>query len=253
MTKLKKIKEFWDERADLYGKSQQATLGEIAVRHLEINEIDKYLSHKLKILDVGCGNGFTTRIFAKKYKSQIVGVDYSPKMISIANQSIKKNNFSGDIKFEVQNCLSLNFDNNLFDIVYTERCIQNLPELELQERAIEELIRVLKPGGKLILIECSKTGLLKLNKLRRMVGRKEISDAEPWHNKFVDDKWLFNFINKMENILKIEINHFASTYTYFTRILPFWRMFYYSRYFQYIPNIGSIGYFKAYIIIKKNI
>ena len=122
--------------------------------------------------------------------------------------------------------------------------------LGLIQRVGEEVYRVLKPGGKLILVECSKTGLLKLNKLRKVIGRSEISDAEPWHNKFFDDTWLLKLAHNNKDIFSLKIKHFASTYTFLTRILPLWRIFYYSRYFQYVPNIGKLGYFKAYRILK---
>ena len=250
MNRVQRIKEFWNERARQYGANQEATLGEIAVKCLEINEINRHLDHGQKILDVGCGNGYTTKIFAKKYYSKLHGIDYSPEMIRMAKQSLIETEILGEIHFEMQDCLDLKFPNNYFDVIYTERCIQNLPELKLQEKAILELIRVLKPGGKLILIECSKTGLLQLNKIRKMIGRKAIDDAEPWHNKFFDDNWLIEFAHKDKDIFKLEINHFASTYTLFTRILPLWRIFYYFRYFHYFPNIGEFGYFKSFMILK---
>lgn len=250
MNKVQRIKEFWDQRASEYGASQEATLGEIAVRDLEINEIKRHLDHGQKILDVGCGNGYTTRIFAKKFNCKIYGIDYVPKMIDIAKKNIIESDVLGELHFGIQDCLDLKFQNNYFDVIYTERCIQNLPELKLQERVILELLRVLKPGGKLILVECSKTGLLKLNKIRKMIGRVELEDAEPWHNKFFDDNWLVEFANDNKDISRLEIKHFASTYTFITRILPLWRIFYFSRYFQYVPNIGELGYFKAYRILK---
>tara|TARA_A100001037_G_scaffold252139_1_gene235980 strand:+ start:898 stop:1659 length:762 start_codon:yes stop_codon:yes gene_type:complete len=250
MSNVQKIKEFWNERAIQYGANQEATLGEIAVKCLEIYEINRHLDHDKIILDVGCGNGYTAKIFAKNYKSKIFGIDYSPEMIEIANQNIIHSEILGKLQFNVQDCLDLHYDDNYFDIIYTERCIQNLPEIKLQEQAILELLRVLKPGGKLILVECSKTGLLKLNKIRKMIGRAEISDAEPWHNNFFDDNWLIEFSQNNEDIFTLEIKHFASTYTFFTRILPLWRIFYYFRYFQYIPNIGELGYFKSFRILK---
>ena len=87
MNRVQKIKEFWNQRAMQYGANQKATLGEIAVRYLEINEINRHLDHGKKILDVGCGNGYTTKIFAKNYKSKIFGIDYAPEMIEIAGGS----------------------------------------------------------------------------------------------------------------------------------------------------------------------
>ena len=75
-------------------------------------------------------------------------------------------------------------------------------------------------------------------------------DAEPWHNKFLDDDWIIDFVNANEHTKTIKINHFSSTYTFLTRVLPFWRLFYYSKWFYRVPNIGKLGYFKSYIIEK---
>ena len=45
MNSVQRIKEFWNERAIQYGANQEATLGEIAVKCLEINEINRHLDH----------------------------------------------------------------------------------------------------------------------------------------------------------------------------------------------------------------
>ena len=50
MIRVQRIKEFWNERAIQYGANQEATLGEIAVKCLEINEINRHLDHGQKIL-----------------------------------------------------------------------------------------------------------------------------------------------------------------------------------------------------------
>ena len=115
MNRVQRIKAFWNERALQYGANQEATLGEIAVRYLEINEINRHLDHGKKILDVGCGNGYTTKIFAKIYNSKIFGIDYAPEMIEIAKQNIVKSEFFGEVQFNVQDCLDLNYQNNYFE------------------------------------------------------------------------------------------------------------------------------------------
>ena len=83
-----------------------------------------------------------------------------------------------------------------------------------------------------------------------MIGRTELEDAEPWHNKFFDDNWLLEFAHNNKDIFRLEIKHFASTYPFLTRILTLWRIFYYSRSFHYFPNIGRFGYFKSFMIFK---
>ena len=249
---MEEIKKFWNLRALEYGEIQEATLPEIAVRKLEIKEIRKYIGDGQKIADIGCGNGYTTIILAKNFDSSFYGIDYAKNMIKYAKKNvIRDSNSLDNLYFDVQDCMNLKFDDEYFDVVYTERCIQNLPKLKFQKIALVELLRITKSGGKLILIECSKTGLDKLNSFRKMIGRSEIKDAEPWHNKFLNDEWVLQTLSEFHDIEQIKINHFASTYSFLTRILPFWRILYYSKYSYFLPNIGDFGYFKSYVIVKK--
>ena len=99
MSNVQKIKEFWNERAIQYGANQEATLGEIAVKCLEIYDITRHLDHDKIILDVGCGNGYTAKIFAKNYKSKIFGIDYSPEMIEIITLNQKSQSYNIDYLF----------------------------------------------------------------------------------------------------------------------------------------------------------
>jgi len=98
-----------------------------------------------KILDIGCGTGRTTK-HLNQAGYDVVGVDYAPEMIRVANKKYP------DIEFDVMNARRLEFDDELFDVVLFSfnglDCIY--PESGRWE-AFEEMKRVLKPGGKLIL------------------------------------------------------------------------------------------------------
>lgn len=95
-----------------------------------------------KILDIGCGAGFTTRYLASTFSnSEVTGIDLSEEMINIAkNKSLNIPN----IKFEVGDALNLNYADNHFDIVIIES-VTNL--LNNKERALSEYNRVTKPSG----------------------------------------------------------------------------------------------------------
>ncbi|CAG8461728.1 10265_t:CDS:2 [Diversispora eburnea] len=102
-----------------------------------------------KVLDVGCGAGSWTFDMATNYpKSQIVGIDISPIPSS---SEIKPKN----ITFIQTNVLNgLPFEDNSFDFIFQRFLILGIPA-DKWNFLINELIRVLKPGGFLELIETS--------------------------------------------------------------------------------------------------
>ena len=93
------------------------------------------------VLDAGCGNGKNMHYF--KDICNIVGIDKCNSLVTICND--KGYNVS---QSEINN---IPFNENIFDHII---CIAVLHHLELEENrinAIQEMIRVLKPGGKLLL------------------------------------------------------------------------------------------------------
>jgi ubiquinone/menaquinone biosynthesis C-methylase UbiE len=104
---------------------------------LELCNIEK----AVKILEVGCGAGLSTRYIAKKYDVEIVGVDISEKMIDKAK---KRNKGLENAEFLVADAQKLPFEDDTFDIVFTESVVSVVPN---QLKAIKEFKRVVKPGG----------------------------------------------------------------------------------------------------------
>ena len=181
--KNEKIKEHWQEKAEQWGQGWQATLGERWLRMLEIKTIAKKIERysPRQVLDVGCGNGFSTKKYARKFPGiEFVGLDYSPKMISQANKDTVKN-----CSFMEGNVLELgSFPKGEFDMIITQRCIQNLSDYESQAIAIKNLLTKKSSKGTLLLMECSKDGLVQLNNMRMKLRLKPKENIMPWHNNF---------------------------------------------------------------------
>lgn len=101
-----------------------------------------------KVLDVGCGTGNLT-LTARSYtgpSGKIYGIDAAPEMIEVAK---KKASRSGrDVVFEVGFIEDLAFPDSTFDIVINRLVIHHLPD-DLKRRAFAEILRVLRPGGRL--------------------------------------------------------------------------------------------------------
>jgi demethylmenaquinone methyltransferase/2-methoxy-6-polyprenyl-1,4-benzoquinol methylase/phosphoethanolamine N-methyltransferase len=106
----------------------------------------------MNILDVGCGTGSLT-IAAKRKQGvggKVVGVDPSSNMINLARGKAKEAGVM--IYFQVGVIEKLDFPDNQFDLVLSSLMMHHLPD-ELKSSGLEEVWRVLKPEGRLLIIE----------------------------------------------------------------------------------------------------
>lgn len=190
-----KIKEFWDTRASADNlPEQEVTHRDVWQRWLEIEMIKKFLRQNDRALDVGCGNGYTTRRLAPLV-SEIVGADYSSEMIKRAVEIDGPDRASLNISFHVQDVLTLGPEHfGLFDVALSERCLINLASREEQEHAIANIASVIKPGGRFIFIEGSQQGRAGLNEMRESVGLEKM--APVWHNLDFDEPSTLKYLDK---------------------------------------------------------
>jgi ubiquinone/menaquinone biosynthesis C-methylase UbiE len=96
------------------------------------------------VLDVACGVGTSALYLSDKYKCQITGFDISNELIQIAKNKLKERNRDHKIKFEVANALSLPYPDNSYDVIISQAFFILIDE---KEKALKEIVRVLKPGG----------------------------------------------------------------------------------------------------------
>jgi demethylmenaquinone methyltransferase/2-methoxy-6-polyprenyl-1,4-benzoquinol methylase/phosphoethanolamine N-methyltransferase len=105
-----------------------------------------------KVLDVGCGTGSLT-LTAQSYTGlggKVYGIDAAPEMIEVAK---KKASRSGvDVVFDVGLIEELAFPDATFDVVINRLAIHHLPD-DLKHRGFTEILRVLKPGGRLLIAD----------------------------------------------------------------------------------------------------
>lgn len=103
----------------------------------------------MRILDNGCGYGELLFLCARM-NIMSYGVDFSQDAIKIAKKNMKKEFFNKSIKLKKINSLKLTFPSNYFDAVFFLDVIEHIPKYE-SKKALQEIFRVLKPNGKLIL------------------------------------------------------------------------------------------------------
>ena len=130
------IDKIWRRKAvDMIGKEMQAASG------------------IYKILDVATGTGDLAILMARKLdRSHITGIDLSEGMVAIGKNKVKEAGLEDRIELTTGDCLALPFENDKFDCITVAYGVRNFEHLKA---GYAEMLRVLKPGGMLCVIELS--------------------------------------------------------------------------------------------------
>jgi ubiquinone/menaquinone biosynthesis C-methylase UbiE len=104
------------------------------------------------VLDVGCGTGDLTLELACRVGSSglVAGTDAAPEMVARARQKAGRRHLAIDLRVEPVEQLS--FADQTFDVVVSSLVFHHLPD-GLKRQALAEIRRVLKPGGRLLLVD----------------------------------------------------------------------------------------------------
>ena len=110
-----------------------------------LKTIDRYMHDHETVLDVGCGTGLISNLFATRYLSKFVGVDFSDG-IDYA-QSLAEKNQIDNVEFIKQDFFNYT-PNEQFDIIICQSFITHVPDYV---DAINKMTNMLNPGGTLII------------------------------------------------------------------------------------------------------
>lgn len=106
------------------------------------------------LLDIATGTGdFAIEAWKGLKPDLIVGADLSEGMMRVAEEKVAKAGISEHFRFEYQDCTALTFKDNSFDAVTIAFGVRNFENIA---QGIGEMFRVLKPGGKMVIIELSR-------------------------------------------------------------------------------------------------
>lgn len=110
-----------------------------------------------RILDAGCGSGVNLIRLAKLVapNGEVVGVDVSSQLLKEAQKNIARESLP--IKVQSGDVRNLDFEEGSFDRVYAERLLQHLDQPSL---VLRELRRVLRPGGRVVVLDADYDSLL---------------------------------------------------------------------------------------------
>jgi demethylmenaquinone methyltransferase / 2-methoxy-6-polyprenyl-1,4-benzoquinol methylase len=107
-----------------------------------------------RVLDLASGTGDVAFALANLGKpAEVVATDFVPEMLAVAEKKAAENPPAVPVSFSVADAQDLPFEDSSFDVVTVAFGVRNFPE---RERNFAEVLRVLKPGGRYVILEFSR-------------------------------------------------------------------------------------------------
>jgi len=121
------------------------------------------------VLDIGCGTGFLSLKFLDAARCKLFGLDISEEMVAIFRRKLEEvdSGFKERTQIRMGTATELPFENGSFDIVASSFTLHHLPGDE-KPRAIREIYRVLKSGGRLLIGEMNMDTTGSLDDVQRL-------------------------------------------------------------------------------------
>ena len=195
-TNDKLLEKLWGEHIHLGYYSQSSRSKDFKqakidfVHHLvHWSGLDK-LPNGSRIIDIGCGIGGSSRILARDYDFDVVGVTISSEQVKRASQLTPTNS---SCRFQVMDALNLKFQDGSFDGVWSVEAGAHILD---KQRYADEMLRVLRPGGVLAVADWDRCSdkKLSLGLINRLI-MKQLLDQ--WsHPEFASIK---SFSNNLLN------------------------------------------------------
>lgn len=132
---------------------------------------------KGELLDVACGTGDFSIAAYKAGVRRVTGIDISANMVEIGKKKVEKMGLSSCIDLRTGDCERIEFADGHFDVVTVAFGVRNFEYLEV---GLKEMQRVLKPGGKVIILEFSMPEHFPMKQLYKFYFRRILPVVGGW-------------------------------------------------------------------------
>ena len=152
LNKKKQVEQMFDNISSNYdGLNRVISFGiDVKWRKKVVDFVTK--TNPDKVLDIATGTGDLAISIAQAGAKNVVGLDLSEGMLSVGRKKIKEANLEEEIKMIQGDSEALPFSDNSFDAITVAFGVRNFENLE---KGLEEILRVLKPGGIFVILETS--------------------------------------------------------------------------------------------------
>lgn len=193
--KLHESRQIWNAEAATFDDQPDHGLHDSVVLAAWTKLLKESLpSSSAELLDIGCGTGSLSLVFAG-LGCKVTGIDFSPEMIAVAEAKAKAAH--QPIQFHIMDAAFPQFPAQQFDVMVCRHLLWTLPQ---PDQVLQRWVRLLKPGGRLLLIEGFwHTGAgLRSQEIVDMLPAslthvlvKALSDqADLWGSKIEDERYM---------------------------------------------------------------
>lgn len=166
------------------------------------------LSASDRVIDIGCGLGGTARFLAARFACCVAGIDLAVDYVEVGQELTRRAGLSDRVFLHQGTALALPFDDQSFDLAWTEHAQMNIPD---KARFYSEIARVLKPGGRLCFHDIFRgqgeapsypmpwaedqtiSALATIEEARQAMGQAGL-EIECWNEKVGDTLAYFEFV-----------------------------------------------------------
>jgi ubiquinone/menaquinone biosynthesis C-methylase UbiE len=145
-SELPTVREFWDAQTPRYDEAADHGLGDPAAREAWRSRLRSWLPQPPStVLDLGCGTG-SLSLLAVEEGHRVHGIDLSPAMVEEARRKCA----GRDARFEVGDAAAPGVEDATADALLARHLLWTLPD---PHAALATWVRLVRPGGRLVLIE----------------------------------------------------------------------------------------------------
>lgn len=151
--KAAQVEKMFDNIAPAYDKLNHLLSLDIdkSWRRKAISLLKPY--HPQHLMDVATGTGdFAIQAYRMLQPQELIGTDISEGMMNVGREKVKQAHLDAHISFAKEDCTALSFPDARFDAITVAFGIRNFEDLD---KGLQEMYRVLTPGGHLVILELS--------------------------------------------------------------------------------------------------
>ena len=192
--KKEQVAEMFDRIAPAYDQINRVLSARVDVgwRKKAIRRIQK--DNPRYLLDVATGTGDMAIMAAKMLKpDRIEGIDISQNMLDFGIKKIEKEGLTNIIHLQKGDSETINFGDNSFDAIMVAFGVRNFADLE---KGLGEMLRVLKPGGQLMVLEFSKPRRRAIKGLYNLYMGVVVPQVAKW---FRQNKEAYQYLHESSN------------------------------------------------------
>jgi len=193
-TKKEQVADMFNKIAGKYDKMNRVLSArtDVGWRKKAILQLKK--DKPRHILDVATGTGDMAIMACKLLNpEQVTGIDISEGMLELGRKKIEKEELGDKIHLQLGDSETINYRENTFDAVMVAFGVRNFENLE---NGLAEMLRVLKPGGRLIVLEFSKPKGKAIRSFYNLYMGLVAPQVARW---FKQNKEAYEYLNKSAN------------------------------------------------------